>query len=134
MRYRVSGIAAAILLGTGSAGLAADEPDVAAGKTVFKKCRACHVIDQEKNRVGPHLVDIVGRKAGVIEGYKYSKALKKMAEEGGLVWDEANLDKYLESPRKFIKRGKMAFAGLRNLQDRINIIAFLKAEAKAKSD
>ena len=105
---------------------------MAAGEAVFKKCKACHLYNKEKNRVGPHLVGIVGRKAGAIEGYKYSKSLKKMAEEGGLVWDDANLDKYLESPRKFIKRGKMAFAGLKKPEDRANVIAFLKDKAKTE--
>ena len=88
MRYWVSGFAAAILLSTGGANVAA-EPDVVAGKTVYKKCKACHVIDKEKNRVGPHLVGIVGRKAGSIEGYKYSKALKKMAGEWRKVKEKA---------------------------------------------
>lgn len=107
----------------------AAEGDVAAGKAVYKKCAACHFLNKEKARVGPHLVGIVGRKAGSVEGYKYSKGLKKMAE-GGLVWDEGNLDKYLTKPRDFVKRGKMAFPGLKDPKDRADIIAYLKAEAK----
>ncbi|MGI9522162.1 MAG: c-type cytochrome [Hyphomicrobiaceae bacterium] len=121
----------AIFAATGSISALAEEGDVAAGKRTYKKCAACHFYNKEKNRVGPHLVGIVGRKAGEVDKYKYSKALKKMAEEG-LIWDEASLDKYLESPRKFIKRGKMAFAGLKKLKDRKDVIAFLKAEAKKK--
>lgn len=131
MKQFACSAAFAICATFGATSAFAQEGDVAAGKSVFKKCAACHVYNNEKNRVGPHLVDIVGRKAGVVEKFKYSKALKKMAEDG-LVWDEANLDKYLEAPRKFIKRGKMAFAGLKKEKDRKNIIAFLKAEAKKK--
>lgn len=131
MNTLIRGAAFAICATLGSVYAVAQEGDVAAGKGVYKKCAACHFYDKEKNRVGPHLVGIVGRKAGVVEKFKYSKALKKMAEEG-LVWDKANLDKYLEAPRKFIKRGKMAFAGLKKPKDRADVIAFLEAEAKKK--
>lgn len=111
----------------------AQEGDVAAGKSVFKKCAACHFYDKEKKKSGPHLVGIVGRAAGSIKGHKYSKGMKKAAQEG-LVWTEENLDKYLKAPRKFIKGGNMAFGGLRKEKDRKNIIAFLKAEAKKKDE
>lgn len=131
MKSLVRNLAIVVCTSIGSTASLAEEGDVAAGKNVYKKCGACHFYNKEKNRVGPHLVGIVGRKAGVIEKYKYSKALLKMAEEG-LVWDEDSLNKYLEAPRKFIKRGKMAFAGLRKPKDRLDIIAFLKAEAKKK--
>ena len=131
MRLIVCGGAVLLSATFGNTLAQAQEGDAAAGKRVYKKCSACHVLNKEKNKVGPHLVDIVGRKAGVVEKYKYSKALLKMAEEG-LTWDEENLDKYLEAPKKFIKRGKMAFAGLRKPKDRKDIIAYLKAEAKAE--
>ena len=131
MNLLVRSTALAIFTTLGSVSAIAQDGDAAAGKGVFKKCAACHFYNKEKNKVGPHLVGIVGRKAGVVDKFKYSKSLKKMADEG-LVWDEANLDKYLEAPRKFIKRGKMAFAGLKKQADRKNIIAFLKAEAKVK--
>lgn len=124
-----AGLALVIMMMGASAHAA--EGDVKNGKRVFKKCVACHFINKEKNKVGPHLVGIVGRKAGIVEKYKYSKSLKKMAGEG-LTWTEANLDTYLTSPKKFIKRGKMAFAGLRNEQDRADVIAYLKEEAKVK--
>ena len=63
--------------------------DVAAGEKVFKKCKACHVVNKEQNRTGPHLVNLFGRAAGSLEGYKkYSKAMKG----SGIVWDEETLD------------------------------------------
>ncbi|MEL6362292.1 MAG: cytochrome c family protein [Pseudomonadota bacterium] len=117
-----------IAVGLSSAALA-DGGDAKAGKKLFKRCSACHVYDKDKNKVGPHLVDIVGRKFGAAEKFKYSKALLKMAEEG-LVWDKDNLDKYLTKPKDFIKRGKMIFRGLKRKKDRDNLIAFLEAEAK----
>ncbi len=107
----------------------AQEGDPAKGKFVFNKCKTCHFADQERNKVGPHLVGIVGRKAAAVEGYKYSKAMQAKAAEG-LVWTEENIDKYLAAPRKFIPGNKMAFVGLRKEQDRANVIAYLKSLAK----
>jgi cytochrome c len=97
--------------------------DVEAGAKVFKKCKACHYVDQEKNKTGPHLVNIIGRAAGSVEGYKYSKAMAG----SGIVWDEATLTEYLRAPKKYIKGTKMAFRGLQKDVDLANVIAYLKA-------
>ena len=98
--------------------------DIDAGARVFKKCKACHVVDKEKNKTGPHLVGIIGRPAASVESFKkYSKAMK----ESGIVWDAASLDGYLENPKKYLKGGKMAFAGLRKQKDRDNIIAYFES-------
>jgi cytochrome c len=96
--------------------------DVAKGEKVFKRCKACHYADKEKNKTGPYLVDVIGRKAGSIDGYKYSKAMR----ESQLVWDEATLNAYLKAPKKFLKGTKMAFAGLKKEADIKNVIAYLK--------
>ncbi|XDZ66480.1 c-type cytochrome [Alphaproteobacteria bacterium LSUCC0684] len=97
--------------------------DPGAGEKVFKKCKACHVVDSEKHKTGPHLVNIMGRAAGSAEGYKkYSDAMK----ESGIVWDETTLDAYLAAPKKYIKGTRMAFAGLKKDEDRANVIAYLK--------
>jgi cytochrome c2 len=97
--------------------------DVAKGQKVFKKCKACHYVDQEKNKTGPHLVGLFGRTAGSVEGYKYSAAMK----ESGIVWDENTLAEYLKAPKKYVKGTKMAFAGLKKDADVDNIIAYLKS-------
>jgi cytochrome c len=98
--------------------------DVAAGEKVFKKCKACHVVDNEKNKSGPHLVNIMGRPAGSIESFKkYSKAIK----ESGIVWDEETLDGFLEKPKKYLKGTKMGFGGLKKQKDRDDVIAYLKS-------
>lgn len=102
--------------------------DVAAGKKIFKKCSACHVADSEKNKVGPHLMNIVDRPAGSIESFKYSKGLVGKAEEG-LVWTEENITEYLKKPSKFIKGTKMSFAGLKKEADIVNVIGYLKSLA-----
>jgi cytochrome c len=96
--------------------------DIDAGAKVFKKCKACHYMDQKKNKTGPHLVNIIGRTAGTLEGYKYSKAMKA----SGIVWTEETLAGYLRAPKKYVKGTKMAFAGLRKDADIANIIAYLK--------
>ncbi len=103
--------------------------DAKKGERVFKRCAACHNVDTDKNKVGPHLMGIIGREAGAVDGFKYSSALMKKAEEG-LEWTKENLDAYLESPKKFIPRGKMAFAGLRKEDDRANVIAYLEEAGK----
>ncbi|MGC6517520.1 MAG: c-type cytochrome [Candidatus Puniceispirillaceae bacterium] len=98
--------------------------DIAAGEKVFKKCKACHVVESEKNKTGPHLVNIIGRKAGSLESYKkYSKAM--IASD--IIWNEETLDGYLTAPKKYLKGTKMAFAGLRKPADRQNVIAYLKS-------
>lgn len=113
--------AVAALVTVSSPSLAAD---IKAGEKVFKKCKACHVVDAEKNKTGPHLVNIMGRKAGTLESYtKYSKAMVA----ADVIWDETTLDAYLEKPKKYIKGTKMAFAGLRKEKDRVNVIAYLKS-------
>lgn len=123
----LTGALMAALVTGGSAAFA--DGDAAKGENVFKKCKACHVADEEKNKVGPHLVNIVGRKAASVDGYKYSPAMTAKAEEG-LVWDEANLSTYLTKPKDFVPKTKMAFAGLKKEDDRADLIAYLKSIAK----
>ena len=82
--------------------LAMAEGDAAAGEKVFKKCKACHVVDKKKNRLGPHLIGVFGRTSGTVEGFekKYSKAMK----EAAIVWDEATLDEYLPILKPIFRR------------------------------
>ena len=104
--------------------------DAEKGAKVYKKCVSCHTIgDGAKNRVGPQLNGIIGREIGAIADYKYSKAMVKYAATAK-IWSEENLDAYLESPRKVVKGGRMAFAGLRKEKDRNDVIAYLKENAK----
>jgi cytochrome c len=98
--------------------------DADAGKKVFNPCRACHVLDQPTNRIGPHLVGLIGRKAGSVEGFSYSDAMKN----SGITWDEESLSKYLKDPKGFIAGNKMAFAGVKKDDDLKNLIAYLKEE------
>ena len=113
----------------GALGSAAAQ-DAKEGAEVFKKCRACHDIGPNaKNKVGPVLNGIVGRKAGTIEGFAYSDANKASGAKG-LTWTEDVLLKYLENPLTFMPGTKMAFAGLKDPQDRKDLIAYLKTFSK----
>ena len=100
----------------------ANAADPVNGKKVFKKCVACHSLQEGKNKIGPSLYNLLDRKAGLVEGYKYSKAMKN----SGVVWDEESLDKFLTKPRKFIPKTKMAFRGIKNKSLRDDLISFLK--------
>ena len=117
-------LGACFLVSSGLISVAADAGDAAAGKKVFKKCKACHYAAKVKNKTGPHLVNLIGREAGTVEGYKYSKAMKS----SGIVWNEDTLTAYLRAPKKYLKGTKMAFAGLRKDADIANVIAYLKAQ------
>ena len=96
--------------------------DVKTGEKVFKKCAACHsIIKNGKNAIGPALYNVVGRKVGVVENYKYSKALATYDKE----WTFEELNGFLIKPAKYIKGTKMAYAGLRKESDRASVIKYL---------
>tara|TARA_B100000963_G_scaffold360490_1_gene391563 strand:- start:3744 stop:4283 length:540 start_codon:yes stop_codon:yes gene_type:complete len=92
------------------------------GEKVFKKCAACHSINKGgKNNIGPALYNVVGRKVGVVEDYKYSKALTTYDK----AWSFEELNGFLIKPTKWIKGTKMAYAGLRKEKDRASVIKYL---------
>jgi cytochrome c len=96
--------------------------DIATGEKVFKKCAACHsIIKGGKNAIGPALYNVVGRKVGSVEDYKYSKALEAYDKE----WTFEQLNGFLQKPAKYIKGTKMAYAGLRKESDRASVIKYL---------
>ena len=101
---------------------ASAQGDAAKGERVYKKCKACHTLEEGgKNKVGPNLFGILGRAAGTVEGFKYSPAML----ESGIVWDAEILDRYLEKPKTVVPKGKMAFPGLKKEGDRADIITYL---------
>ena len=112
--------AAAVLIAS-----TANAQDIEAGKAAFRKSVACHTIDTTTNKVGPHLGDVMGRTAGTVEGFNYSKPMKE-AGAAGLVWDEAHLTEYLVAPKAKVPGTKMAFAGIKKPDELAYLVAYLK--------
>ena len=98
-------------------------PSLASAPAEFAQCATCHAIKPGKNRVGPSLFGVFGKKAGSAEEFKgYSEGLKA----AGFSWDDAKLDAYLTNPKAVIADSKMAFAGIAEAADREHVIAYLK--------
>ncbi|MCL5778806.1 cytochrome c family protein [Limibaculum sp. FT325] len=91
------------------------------GAKVFNKCKACHTLEQGKNRVGPYLWGVVGRPVASAEGFSYSDALKGVGGE----WTAAQLDAFLADPKGFAPGNKMSFAGVKDAEDRADLIVYL---------
>jgi len=112
-------IAAGIAL---SVGTARADDDVKAGEAVFKRtCAVCHTVEAGKNKIGPSLFAVVGRKSGSIEGFKYSDAMKK----ADVAWSNDTLDRYLADPKGFVPGNRMTYAGLKKEADRKAVIDYL---------
>jgi cytochrome c len=120
MRNLTLGAMAAIAsLATASAALA---QDVAAGKTAFNKCLACHAIGEgARNKVGPELNGLDGRKSGTAEGYSYSDANKN----SGVTWNEAEFKDYIRDPKAKVPGTKMIFPGVKNEKEVNDLWAFI---------
>ncbi len=99
--------------------------NLAHGEKVFKKCSACHMIAAGgKNMIGPNLWGVIGRTAGSVNDYKYSKAMVAYAKE----WSFEEMNSYLIKPQAYIKGTKMAFAGLRKEKDRASVILYMNSK------
>jgi cytochrome c len=107
--------------------LALPPGDPTRGEKIYERCQACHSI--ERDRTGPHHAGLFGRRAGSVPGFQYSPAMKK-AGAGGLVWDEATLDKFLKAPTKFVPGTRMGYAGIKDDQERADLLAYLKQATK----
>ena len=102
--------------------LPAQAQSVENGQKVFKQqCGLCHDTAAGKNRVGPSLFGVIGRKSGTVDGFHYSDGNKS----SGLTWDQATLDKYLADPRGTVPGTTMTYAGVKNDDQRKDIIAYL---------
>ncbi|MBO0735412.1 MAG: c-type cytochrome [Alphaproteobacteria bacterium] len=107
-----------------STALAAGDP--AAGQAVYAaRCVSCHPTAPGENKIGPSLAGIVGSKSGSVPGFSFSPALK----DANIIWDDANLDKFLANPGEFIHGARM-FVNLPNETDRQNVIAYLNTLKK----
>ena len=95
--------------------------DPAKGEKVFGKCKACHKLEDGANGTGPHLFGVVDRAVGSVAGYGYSGALVAVAD----VWDADHLNGFLANPKSYAPGTKMGFAGLKKVDDRANLVAYL---------
>jgi cytochrome c len=126
-RLRIAGVPFVVLAAAGltlaaSTG-AATAQDVSAGETSFKKCMPCHDIGEDaKNKVGPELNGLDGRKSGTAADYNYSEANKN----SGITWSEATFKEYIKDPRAKIPGTKMIFPGIKNEQEADSLWAYLK--------
>jgi len=102
--------------------------DMAAGKSSFAKCKACHSLEPGKNEIGPSLNGLFGRKAGTAPKFNYSAANKA----SGIEWNDDTLFTYLENPQKAVPNTKMVFPGIKSEKERRNLIAYLKEATHAK--
>jgi cytochrome c len=103
------------------------EGDAAKGEKVFAKCKACHVVDQEANRVGPHLKGVIGRNVASVADYKYSESMLEFAKANPVWTDEVFL-KYIENPKASVPKTKMVFPGLKKEEERADLLAYLKTK------
>ena len=102
--------------------------DLGHGEKVFKKCSACHMIASGgKNMIGPNLWSVIGRTAGSVSDYKYSKAMVAYGKE----WTFEEMNSYLIKPQAYVKGTKMAFAGLRKEKDRASVILFMNSKSSS---
>jgi cytochrome c len=111
------------LLAAASPGFAGD---AAKGQKVFAKCKTCHEVASDKNKIGPHLRGLFGRTAGSVEGFAYSDAMKA----SGIVWSSETLEAYLADPKTVVPGTKMVFPGLKKDEEIENVIAYLEEATK----
>ncbi|RTL71415.1 MAG: cytochrome c family protein [Hyphomicrobiales bacterium] len=117
-------------LGFLGATFSAAAQDLENGAAQYRKCKTCHDLgDGAKNKTGPVLNGIIGRKVGSVEGFNYSASLKGLAADG-LTWTDDKLDKYIADPKSVVPNGSMAFAGIKDKEDRADLIAYLKKGGK----
>ena len=100
--------------------------DVKSGEKLFEECRACHAIERGVNGVGPDLHGVFGRRAGALEDFRYSPALKK----SGITWSRQTLDAYVLDPQKAVPANRMPYGGMPEARDRADLLEYLQQEFK----
>ncbi len=126
MAFKTAFLSAGLTLATvfAAPAFAQDAEAIKRGKQVYRQCMTCHVVKPGQNRIGPNLYNVMCRKAGSLDGFNYSPAHKAY----GVVWTPETLDPYLKDPRTTIPGNRMAYAGLKNDQQRADLIAYLASD------
>jgi len=96
--------------------------DASAGEALWRNCRACHALEEGQNMTGPYLYGVVGREVSAVDGFNYSGALSAVVD----VWTPDHLNAFLENPRAYTPGTSMSYAGMRGIEDRANLIAYLE--------
>lgn len=103
-----------------TAASAGGAPDAQRGEQIYARCLACHALTYD--RVGPRHCGLFGRRAGSVPGFEYSSAMKK----NKIIWNEKTLDRFLTKPLKMVPGSTMTYDGIRDRQERADLIAYLK--------
>jgi cytochrome c len=117
MRARLQ-LAATLML---AASIAHADGDARRGQKLFEECHACHATERGTQEVGPSLHGVFGRRAGVLDDFRYSPALKR----SGITWTPQTLDAYIADPQKAVPANRMPYAGMPEARDRADLIAYL---------
>ena len=107
--------------------------DPATGERVFRTCVACHSVEEDRNKVGPHLIDVFGRVPGTVPGFRYSRAMIEFGEAGN-VWNAETIGAYLTDPRGYIRGNRMAFAGLRSEEQVADVLAYIAQFSESEAE
>jgi cytochrome c2 len=121
-RLAIAAAAASLLV----AGIAHAQGDAKHGQKLFEECHACHAVERGVNGVGPSLYGVFGRRAGELDDFRYSPALKK----SGITWTPKSLDAYIADPQKAVPANRMPYAGMTNGGERADLIAYLQKMSK----
>jgi cytochrome c len=105
---------------------AAEAADAGHGKALFVECASCHTLNASGEGVGPGLKGLFGRKAGSLEDFRYSAAMRRSA----ITWNAQTLDTYLADPQKEVPGNRMPYSGMPNAADRADLIAYLQTATK----
>ena len=120
-------LASAGLLASGLAGAGTASPEIAAGRGIYERCGACHSL--ERDRVGPRHCSLFGRRAGSVPGFAYSDAMRN----SGIVWNRRTLDRFLADPVGTVPGTFMTYAGIRDPEERAQLLAFLEVATRSES-
>ena len=100
----------------------ANAQDRARGQKLFEECAACHTLERGAQTVGPDLHGVFGRKAGTLDDFRYSPALKR----SGITWTPKTLEAYVADPQKAVPQNRMPYAGMPEARDRADLIAYMQ--------
>jgi cytochrome c len=119
MKARLETVAAVALVLAAS--IAHADGDARRGQKLFEECHACHAVERGTHEVGPSLHGVFGRRAGALDDFRYSTALKR----SGITWTPQTLDAYIADPQRTVPANRMPYAGMPEARDRADLIAYL---------